>query len=800
MNTTKHQERVTKITDPNGFEIYYEFDGIDRITAIKKKRASAKETVVDYSYNFTNRPYSVQRREHFGSATRIGQTYMDGLGRTIQTKTSNGTKFDTEDVTYTERGLVEKKYMPYQSSTNSYTTTPTGTSNTSSTYDGLNRIVSVVNPVGTTTSSYDGHTVEITSAEDRKKRLEHDSYGRLHKVHEIDGASTHTTTYTYDPLDRIIKVKDALNNVRGIQYDMIGRTTSIEDLHHTSDTTYKTLQFAYNKEYLTSKTKRDGTAIAYTYDALGRALTEDRTSVTGTDYQYTYDSCENGKGSICSVTSADSVNATYKYDKEGNLKEEVKTINGTAYTTTYTHNLQNGIVTTTLPNSTVIKNIYGKNGRVSSVSVSDTPFTTLTYNVFGLVDTKTGSNGSKETNTYDSSGRLTIREVKRNSIAVARKLEYTYDRDSNITATIDTNTSGTAVNKAYTYDNMNRLTSATVTNNGSNNYTRSYTYNAIGNITSKTGVGNYTYLTSGDATFTTPHMPTTVGTAAQTYDTNGNLLTDGTNTLTWDYKGRVKTITEGADTYTYLYDHEGNRVKETKGTDSTVFVNPYYTLENGTIETHIFAEGEVIGSIKNVSGVSDLCLLTQTSLLFTLTPETEYTKVTENGNIVVKRGNETVVTVSPNTEDTRCKKTQHTHLYADALGSTIAGISKEGTVTQTIDYYPYGEKHTETATTDSLYCPSVHRMAANWARLRRCSSSIMGKHCLVGPPGIRAHFATTIGNDHLLQATSPVAWCWLAVRCIVAVCPETSGLRVAMLRASARRTWDGRTHERPSRQ
>ncbi len=209
--------------------------------------------------------------------------------------------------------------------------------------------------------------------------------------------------------------------------------------------------------------------------------------------------------------------------------------------------------------------------------------------------------------------------------------------------------------------------------------------------------------TIDETTFTTPHMPTTVGTAAQTYDTNGNFLTDGTNTLTWDYKGRVKTITEGADTYTYLYDHEGNRVKETKGTGSTVFVNPYYTLENGTIETHIFAEGEVIGSIKNVSGVSDLCLLTQTSLLFTLTPETEYTKVTENGNIVVKRGNETAVTVSPNTEDTRCKKTQHTHLYTDALGSTIAGINKEGTVTQTIDYYPYGEKHTETATTDSLY-------------------------------------------------------------------------------------------------
>ena len=52
-------------------------------------------------------------------------------------------------------------------------------------------------------------------------------------------------------------------------------------------------------------------------------------------------------------------------------------------------------------------------------------------------------------------------------------------------------------------------------------------------------------------------------------------------------------------------------------------------------------------------------------------------------------------------------------------------------------------------------CPSVHRMAAKTARLRRCSSWKMGKNRLVVAPGIRPHFATTICNDHLLQATSP---------------------------------------------
>ncbi len=43
---------------------------------------------------------------------------------------------------------------------------------------------------------------------------------------------------------------------------------------------------------------------------------------------------------------------------------------------------------------------------------------------------------------------------------------------------------------------------------------------------------------------------------------------------------------------------------------------------------------------------------------------------------------------------------------------------------------------------------------AKSARLRRCPSWKMGKHRLVGAPGIRTHFATTIGSVHLLQATS----------------------------------------------
>ncbi len=48
----------------------------------------------------------------------------------------------------------------------------------------------------------------------------------------------------------------------------------------------------------------------------------------------------------------------------------------------------------------------------------------------------------------------------------------------------------------------------------------------------------------------------------------------------------------------------------------------------------------------------------------------------------------------------------------------------------------------------------IKRTVAQSARLPRCPSSKMGKHRLVGAPGIQANFVTTICNVHLLQATS----------------------------------------------
>jgi YD repeat-containing protein len=46
------------------------------------------------------------------------------------------------------------------------------------------------------------------------------------------------------------------------------------------------------------------------------------------------------------------------------------------------------------------------------------------------------------------------------------------------------------------------------------------------------------------------------------WDANGNLLSDGASTYTFDHANRLKSATQGSNTYTYAYNGIGNRVSQ----------------------------------------------------------------------------------------------------------------------------------------------------------------------------------------------------------------------------------------------
>ena len=52
--------------------------------------------------------------------------------------------------------------------------------------------------------------------------------------------------------------------------------------------------------------------------------------------------------------------------------------------------------------------------------------------------------------------------------------------------------------------------------------------------------------------------------AVPTHDLDGNLLTDGTYTYTWDARNRMTSVTKGSDTWTFQYDGQNRRINESK--------------------------------------------------------------------------------------------------------------------------------------------------------------------------------------------------------------------------------------------
>ncbi len=57
------------------------------------------------------------------------------------------------------------------------------------------------------------------------------------------------------------------------------------------------------------------------------------------------------------------------------------------------------------------------------------------------------------------------------------------------------------------------------------------------------------------------------------YDDNGSMTAAGSNTYTWDLRGRMISATVDSVTTTYAYDSNGVRVKETTASDSTRYLN-----------------------------------------------------------------------------------------------------------------------------------------------------------------------------------------------------------------------------------
>ena len=168
-------------------------------------------------------------------------------------------------------------------------------------------------------------------------------------------------------------------------------------------------------------------------------------------------------------------------------------------------------------------------------------------------------------------------------------------------------------------------------------YDEYYSYDEIGNLLSKGGV-SYFYGTNENGTGAGPHQARKVNGETDTYDNNGNLMSGGGRTYSWNADNQPTSITSDGVTESDVYDADGERVKRTRGSTTTVYLGGLVEeeLPGGATRTHYLFHGQVIAQ-RSKAGTQDTLLYLHSDHL---------------GSISVATSNTTPVTVVSSQEFT----------------------------------------------------------------------------------------------------------------------------------------------------
>lgn len=329
-------------------------------------------------------------------------------------------------------------------------------------YDAANRPIKVQAPYGVTgqqrdvvTSSYtpNGRLATVTDGEVNMTTYEYDGFDRLLKTRfpsTTKGAGTSSTTdyeqLTYDAGSNVISVRRRSNAVIGLGYDDLSRLTSKNSPGSEPDVTY-----AYDNLGRLTSAVQTGNSLSFTYDALGRNLTQSgplgtnsfaydaagrRSQMiyagTGLSLNYEYlvtgeltKIRENGvagtalgtyaydnQGRRTSLTRADGTSATYGYDALSRLSQLVENIGGTAndLTVDFTYTPASQIATAVRTNDIYAWPGYFNADRSSTINGLNQPTVTTSVG-FAPVNFTYDGNGNlsqsgSTTYIYDSENRL----------------------------------------------------------------------------------------------------------------------------------------------------------------------------------------------------------------------------------------------------------------------------------------------------------------------------------------------------------------------------------------------------------
>lgn len=500
------------------------------------------------------------------------------------------------------------------------------------------QLASITDPLGHTTElSYTSHCLTgITDALGHATTIVCDAAGQPASVTDAMGDTTtfayqgfdlrtitdpmgRSVTFSVDDVGRFVAVRDPAGNVWQRSYGVNDRVAQ------TTDPSGHLTSMAYDGDgHLTAVTLSNGGTIHYSYNARGWPLK--RTDALGQSSSWTYDAM----GEVLSYIDRNNQTTTITRDLLGRPQLVTFADGSTQQYTFDAGNRPTQIVDSA--DGTLTNTFDG----LDDLTQQTSPAGTVSYTYDADQRRLTLSAGSQSTVSYDydAAGRLTgvsqgAEQVTLGYDAVNRRVELTLPN---------------GVTTSYSYDPASDLTGlAYATAGGTSLGTITYTYNSAGQRSGQSGSlasDSLPTATTAAATVDLNNRLTSWNGQTYSYDADGNLTGNGTDTYVWNARNQLAQIKQGTSVIaSFSYDPLGRRVDTNLNGATTGYL---YDGLNAVQETH--------GS-------------TATSILSGLAVDERFARTDTSGR---------------------------TDFLTDALNSTIGLTNSSGALVEQYTYDPYG--------------------------------------------------------------------------------------------------------------
>ena len=580
---------IASVTDENGFTTSYEYDAMGRLTLTEFPAGdSVSWAPVTQSFQQVFKSEYGIPSGHWRQSIAQGDyrkyRYFDALWRPILEQ-----EFDNADVVDTRR--VTARHFDHEGR-ETFVSYPgavpanpsTFSAGTYSTYDALGRKRSVrqssehgtltttlnyasnggyliaTNPRGYVTRTfyqafdepaYDA-PVKITRDGDIQIYINRDVFGKPITMTQrnADASTAVARRYYYDPQQRLCRQHDPEAKSTAIGYDAAGNVAwTAPGLNYSTATSCYATQ-AYSS----------GRRIDRTYDRRNRLLTVRHPDGRG-DLDHTYTPDGLVESVVADNGGTNQVTTSYSYNRRRLLASERMQWGSINWPITYSHDAMGHVRSSTGVSGLAID--YSPNA-LGQPTRAGTYATGASYFPNGALRQFTYGNGIVHTLIQNARG-LPERSRDAYGSAAVHDDSYDYDFNGNVAAVSD-GLPGAPGNRTMTYDSVDRLTGVTAPMFGGDGKAV-FTYDAADNLLSARvgNKSNVSYAYDGSNRLTNVLNSAGATITGLGYDEQGNVTNKNGQVLDFDYGNRLRSLTDGSQVSSYVYDGLGRRTRDFMG-------------------------------------------------------------------------------------------------------------------------------------------------------------------------------------------------------------------------------------------